>query len=116
MGSGGVRIAHKNAQGTRPILCLGQRIGRVTLQARLRSVDRTKSPASFSKKREFFERRPETIANSAQRMAKIGAWRLKGNSQRPPMAGLSTRIGDPLSEGRTAWLGWEDSNLEMAIG
>jgi hypothetical protein len=31
-----------------------------------------------------------------------------------PMAGLSARISDLFSEGQTAWLGREDSNLEMA--
>jgi hypothetical protein len=35
------------------------------------------------------------------------------NGKSPPLAGLSPGIGDPLSDGATAWLGREASNLRM---
>ena len=68
-----------------------RRIWRVVLQARPRSADRTRSPAAVSQKREFFKCLPETIGYFAPRMAKIGAQRLVGNSQKPA-------IGGPFSE------------------
>jgi hypothetical protein len=38
------------------------------------------------RKREFFKREPETIAEL--RMPQIGAWRLEANSQKPANGGL----------------------------
>jgi hypothetical protein len=81
-----------------------RRIGRVALQARPRSADRTQSPAAVSQKREFFKCRPETIGYFALRLPRIGAWRLVANSQKSPFAGLSASIGDISSDRRTAWL------------
>jgi len=63
----------------------------ITLQARPRSADRTRSPAAVSQKREFFKCLPETIGYFAPRMANIGAQRLVANSQKPA-------IGGPFSE------------------
>src|SRR5260370_41006148 len=57
-----------------------RRIGRIALQARPRSADRTRSPAAISQKREFFKCPPETIGCLALRMPKIAAWRPVANS------------------------------------
>jgi hypothetical protein len=64
-----------------------RRIGRVALQARPGTADRTGSPAAVSQKREFFKCPPETIGYFAQKMPKIVAWRLVANSQKPAIGG-----------------------------
>jgi hypothetical protein len=58
-----------------------------SLQARPRSVDRTRSPAAVSRKREYFKYRPETIGYSGPEMAKFRVWRPAANSQKPAIGG-----------------------------
>jgi hypothetical protein len=63
------------------------RIWRVTLQARPRSVDRTRSPAAVSRKREYFKYLPETISDFAPTAAGFGARRRIADSQKPAIGG-----------------------------
>jgi hypothetical protein len=60
---------------------------RVTLRARPRSADRTRSPAAVSRKREYFEYPPETIGDFAPAAANLGARRPIANSQKPAIGG-----------------------------
>src|SRR5882762_22778 len=71
-----------------PISTAGCRRSRqITRPLRPRSADRTRSLAAVSQKREFLKYPPETIGYFALRMAKIGAWRLVANSQKPAIGG-----------------------------
>jgi len=49
-----------------------RRIWQVALQARPRSVDRTRSPIGVSEKREYFKYQPETIVDFAPKLLKLG--------------------------------------------
>ena len=65
-------------------------------------VDRTRSPAAVSQKREYFKYPPETIGYFAPEVAEFGVWRPTVNSQSPPLAGISGiaegKISRSLSE------------------
>jgi hypothetical protein len=50
-------------------------------------VNRTRSPAAVSQKREFFKCPPETIGYFVLRMPRIGARRPVGSSQKPAIGG-----------------------------
>jgi hypothetical protein len=80
-----------------------------------RSVDRTRSPAAVSQKREYFGIWPETFGNFAPPLAKSGGWRPLAESEKPAVGGISPTIRDGFPEGRTAWLTWEDSNFHIPI-
>jgi hypothetical protein len=51
------------------------------------SVDRTRSPAAVSRKREYFKYPPETIGDFAPAAANFGARRRIANSQKPAIGG-----------------------------
>ena len=70
---------------------------------------RPQSPKNGS----FSRVRQRLLANPLLECPKseLGDWWLI--RENPPLAGLSANIRDPISEGRTGWLGREDSNLRM---
>jgi hypothetical protein len=80
-----------------------------------RSVDRTRSPAAVSQKREYFGIWPETFGNFAPPLAKSGGWRPLAESEKPAVGGISPTIRDGFPEGRTAWLTWEDLNFNTTF-
>jgi hypothetical protein len=57
------------------------------LQARSGSVDRTRSPAAVSQKREYFKYSPETIGDFSLEVAKFGVWRPTANLQKLAIGG-----------------------------
>jgi hypothetical protein len=73
-----------------------------------RSVDRTRSPAVVSQKREYFKYLPETIGDFALRLCRIGSLETERKSaKKPQLAGIYRILEITISSCRTAWLGRE---------
>src|SRR6266404_8769624 len=62
-----------------------------------RSVDRNRSLARVSEKREYFKCRPETIGDFAPKLFNLGVWRRTANSQKPQLAGTYRIRGSTIS-------------------
>ena len=81
---------------------------------RPRSTDRTQSPVAVSQKREYFKHPPETIGIFASEVCEVGVWRPAANSKKPAIGRSYAICDSTISSCRTAWLGREDSNFDMA--
>jgi hypothetical protein len=75
-----------------------------------RSVDRTRSPAVVSRKREYFKYLPETIGYLTPAVAKFGTRRRSTESQKPAISGRFWPFLGKVSRRRTGWLGREDTH------